>query len=118
MPERPEVIKMRENAHDRQYVLENVSKEGGLLDYAGEEMKDDREIALAAIHNNPEALEYVSDRLKADRAFTIYLGGIHYGKQQHTNNDRVHRRKKRQLPLDHCYYTVTGDWHDLADGFT
>ena len=67
MPERPEVIKMRENAHDRQYVLENVSKEGGLLDYAGEEMKDDREIALAAIHNNPEALEYVSDRLKADR---------------------------------------------------
>ena len=27
MPERPEVIKMRENAHDRQYVLENVSKE-------------------------------------------------------------------------------------------
>ena len=30
-------------------------------------MKDDREIALAAIHNNPEALEYVSDRLKADR---------------------------------------------------
>ena len=48
MPERPEVIKMRENAHDRQYVLENVSKEGGLLDYAGEEMKDDREIALVA----------------------------------------------------------------------
>ena len=43
MPERPEVIKMRENAHDRQYVLENVSKEGGILDYAGEEMKDDRE---------------------------------------------------------------------------
>ncbi len=67
MPERPEVIKMRENAHDRQYVLENVSKEGGLLDYAGEEMKDDREIALVAVHNNPEALEYVSDRLKADR---------------------------------------------------
>ena len=30
-------------------------------------MKDDREIALAAVHNNPEALEYVSDRLKADR---------------------------------------------------
>ena len=56
MPERPEVIKMRENAHDRQYVLENVSKEGGLLDYAGEEMKDDREIALVAVHNNPEAL--------------------------------------------------------------
>ena len=32
MPERPEVIKMRENAHDRQYVLENVSKEGARPD--------------------------------------------------------------------------------------
>ena len=31
MPERPEVIKMRENAHDRQYVLENVSKERSKL---------------------------------------------------------------------------------------
>ena len=56
MPERIEVTKMRENAHNRDYVKEAVSKEGGLLDFAGDEMKDDKEIALIAIHNNPEAL--------------------------------------------------------------
>ena len=54
MPERIEVTKMRENAHKKDYVKEAVSKEGGILDFAGDEMKDDKEIALIAIHNNPE----------------------------------------------------------------
>ena len=67
MPERIEVTKMKQNANNREYVLENVKKEGALLEFASDALKDDKEIALEAVHNNPEALEFVSDRLKGDR---------------------------------------------------
>ena len=40
---------------------------GSLLDYADEKFKNDKEIVLAAIKNNPEALEFASDNLKCDR---------------------------------------------------
>ena len=40
---------------------------GALLDFASEELKNDKEVVLEAIHNNPEALEFASNHLKADR---------------------------------------------------
>ena len=67
MPEPVEITKMRENCNDRDYVLNAVSNQGSLLDFAAEKFKDDREIVLAAVNNNPEALEFASDRLKCDR---------------------------------------------------
>ena len=76
MPEPIEVTNMRKNSDNREYVLEAVSKQGSLLDFADEMFKDDKEIVLAAVHNNPEALEFASDRLKGDRE-VVYLSLIH-----------------------------------------
>ena len=67
MPEPIEVTNMKQNYDNREYVLNAVSKQGSLLDFAAEQFHDDKEIVLAAIHNNPEALEFASDRLKGDR---------------------------------------------------
>ena len=67
MPEPIEVTNMKKNSNNRDYVLDAVSKQGSLLDFADDSFKDDKEIVLTAIHNNPEALEFASDRLKADR---------------------------------------------------
>ena len=67
MPEPIEITKMKENYNNREYVLNAVSKQGSLLDFADEKLRDDKEIVLAAIENNPEALEFASDRLKTDR---------------------------------------------------
>ncbi len=67
MPEPIEITKMKENYSNREYVLNAVSQQGELLDFAEDSFKDDKEIVLAAIASNPEALEFVSDRLKSDR---------------------------------------------------
>ena len=67
MPERIEITKMKQNSENREYVIENVKQEGALLEFASEELRDDKDVILEAIHNNPEALEFASDRLKADR---------------------------------------------------
>ena len=67
MPERIEITKMKQNSENREYVLENVKKEGALLEFASEKLRDDKEVVLEAIHNNAEALEFASDRLKGDR---------------------------------------------------
>ena len=44
-----------------------MNQEGALIEFASDELRDDKEVILEAIHNNPEALEFASDRLKADR---------------------------------------------------
>ena len=67
MPERIEITKMKQNANNREYVMENVKKEGVLLEFASDELRDDKEVVLEAIYNNPEALEFASERLKGDR---------------------------------------------------
>ena len=67
MPEPIEIVKMKENYNNREYVLKAVSEQGALLDFAEETLKDDKQIVLAAIKNNPEALEFASDRLKDDK---------------------------------------------------
>lgn len=47
--------------------LKQLVCSGNLLDFADEKFKDDKEIVLKAIENNPEALEFASDNLKCDR---------------------------------------------------
>ena len=42
MPEPIEITKMKENSHDRDYVLKTVKENGKLLEFAMEELKDDR----------------------------------------------------------------------------
>lgn len=58
---------MENHAEDREYVREQVSKKGALLEFASDTLKNDKEIVLEAIKNNPEALEFASDELKKDR---------------------------------------------------
>jgi len=60
-------LDIKNNSDNRDYVLNAVSKKGSLLDYASNELKNDKEVVLAAIKNNPEALEFASDKLKGDR---------------------------------------------------
>ncbi|MNT61520.1 hypothetical protein D3C72_1991720 [compost metagenome] len=67
MPEPIEITEMKKNRQNREYVIENVSKQGSLLEFAEDKYKDDKDIVLMAIENNPEALEFASDRLKGDR---------------------------------------------------
>ena len=48
MPELPEVIAMRENCEDRDYVINAVKENGKLLDFAAERFHNDREIVFCA----------------------------------------------------------------------
>ena len=49
MPERIEVTKMKQNSTNKEYVIENVQKEGELLEFACPEFRDDKQIVLEAI---------------------------------------------------------------------
>ena len=64
MPEPIEIVEMRKNSDNRDYVLKAVSENGKLLEFADAELQNDREIAFTAVKNNPEALEFVSLNLK------------------------------------------------------
>ena len=61
-----------QQADNREYVLECVKKDGKLLDFASDGLKDDKEIAKTAIEQNPVALEFVSQRLKNDREIEVF----------------------------------------------
>lgn len=59
--------------HDRDFVLENVSvKEGGYqIIFASEELKNDREVVLAAISNDDLAFSEIRSKFKKDKSFLI-----------------------------------------------
>ena len=42
MPERIEITKMKQNAANREYVIEVVKKEGALIEFASNELRDDK----------------------------------------------------------------------------
>lgn len=67
MPEPIEITNMKNNCDNREYVIEAVKVQGSLLEFASEELRNDKEIVLTAIQSNPEALEFASDNLKSDR---------------------------------------------------
>ena len=56
---------------DREIVLTAVSKNGGALQYATEEMKGDREIVMAAVSKNGDALHYATEEMKGDREIVL-----------------------------------------------
>ena len=49
---------------DKDYVLEMVNKQGSLLDFASDRLKNDKEVVMAAIKQNGNALEFASSELK------------------------------------------------------
>ena len=73
MPVPVEIIKMKENSTNREYVLEQVKINGKLLEFADVSLQDDEEIVTEAVNNNPEALEFASNRLKGNREIVYNL---------------------------------------------
>ena len=61
--------------NDREILLVAVTKNGLALEYASKELKNDREIVLAAVKQDcwgpPFALQYASDELKNDREIVL-----------------------------------------------
>ena len=54
--------------NDKNIVLAVMKKNGFLLEYTSDELKNDREVVIAAISNsNGQALKYASEQLKNDR---------------------------------------------------
>jgi hypothetical protein len=49
-----------ENWNDKDFVLEKVKQDGWALQYASEELQNDKEVALEAIINDWDASKYVS----------------------------------------------------------
>lgn len=47
-------------------ILEAVKRDGSLLEYASEELKNDKEVVLGAIKNNKNSFQYASEKLKRD----------------------------------------------------
>ena len=62
---------MKEQKGDREIVLAAVSKSGGALQFATEELKGDREIVLAAVSKHGSALQYATEELKGDREIVL-----------------------------------------------
>jgi len=57
--------------NDREVVLAAVNNEGFALEHASDELKDDREVVFAALSNHGWALDYASDELKNDREVVL-----------------------------------------------
>lgn len=51
---------------DKKSAIQNLQKNGLLLEDLSEELKRDKEVVLTAIINNPKSFKFASDELKAD----------------------------------------------------
>ena len=52
--------------NDREMVLAAVNKNGAYLRYVSDEFKNDREIVTAAISKEPSAIKYASEKLQIE----------------------------------------------------
>ena len=81
---------------DRSFVLKFVSSSGHLfasaLQYAADNLRNDRQVVLAAIKHNPGALEFASEALRDDRSLVLAAGSL-----QHAS---VRLRGDKQLLLE------------------
>lgn len=55
------------NWSDKNEVLEVVKSDGGALEYASDELQNNKEVVLAAVKENGWALAYASEELKSDK---------------------------------------------------
>jgi hypothetical protein len=58
------------NMREREKALEDVKRDGLNLEFISDELKNDREIVLAAVKQNPEALRCADISLQDDPEFT------------------------------------------------
>lgn len=62
---------IEENADNKEFILEEVAKQGSILDLASERLKNDKEVVLTAIKNDGGALEFASKELKDDKEVVL-----------------------------------------------
>ena len=58
--------------NDKEVVLESVKRRGYTVRYAGEELRNDKEVVIAAVKMFGYALEYASNELKNDKESCLY----------------------------------------------
>ncbi len=58
--------------NEREMILAAAHNDGCILDYVTSEMKDDRDVVLKAVDNYGYALKYASDRLKNDQDLVMH----------------------------------------------
>ena len=63
----------------KSWVYDKVARNGLTLEFASEELRNDKEIVLKAVQNRGSALQYASDELKNDRE--IVLEAIKFDKE-------------------------------------
>ena len=58
--------------HDKAFVMECTTKDGGALEFASVELKNDREVVMVAVTQKGGVLYYASDELKNDREVVMH----------------------------------------------
>ena len=77
-------------------MLEVVSKSGSSLRFASNRLKDDRDVVLAALRNNPFAFVYASERLQKDKELKkIYDDAIKEKNKLDKDRERKQKKKKK-----------------------
>ena len=71
MADSPEVIEAREKTNDKEYFSKIIEKYPTLIEWANEEIRDDKEIMLKACSIDGGVLEFASDRLKDDKEIIL-----------------------------------------------
>ncbi|MCX6987428.1 MAG: DUF4116 domain-containing protein [Chlamydiae bacterium] len=66
-----QIFVLNRTVDDKETALELVGLYGSRLDCVSPALKDDEELVLVALENNPKALEFASDRLKNNREFFL-----------------------------------------------
>lgn len=62
-----EVIEARERTNDREFFFERVKEIPTLIEWANDEIRDDKDVIMNAVKADSGALEFASDRLKDDK---------------------------------------------------
>mgnify|MGYP002856423510 CR=1 FL=1 len=58
---------LKKNAENKQFYETALDESGLYLEWASDEIKNDKTLVMKAVAQNPGALEFASDRLKADK---------------------------------------------------
>ena len=83
-------------------MLIGIKKDGRGLQYVNEELKNDKDIVMAAIYNNPYSLVCASERLKNDKdvvvnAVTQKATALYYASEELQSDKKTKRQRLRKL---------------------
>ena len=93
-----------------------VSKYGYNLQYASDELKNDKEVVLASVNKDGDALEFASDELKNDKevvlaALNKYVSPLQYASEELKNDKNIiiQAVQINNIALDYVDYRWQGD---------